>query len=67
MHAQTRAQPRLQLDQVQVVELDQPAAQQLLVGIELGRNFLRLVAIGEQIEAGQQLRIGGQRGFLRRG
>ena len=33
VHAQARAEPRAQLHQVQVVELHQPAAQQLLVGV----------------------------------
>ena len=51
MHAQARAEPRAQLHQVQVVELHQPAAQQLFIGAELGRHFARRVAVGQQIEA----------------
>ena len=51
MHAQARAEPRAQLDQVQVVELHQPAPQQLLVRVQLGRDFARRMAVGQQIEA----------------
>ena len=50
MHPQARAEARAQLDQVQVVELHQPAAQQFFVGAELGRHFARRVAVGQQIE-----------------
>ena len=65
MHPQPRAQPRAQLHQVQVVELDQPAAQQLLVGMQLGGHLARRVAVGQQVETRQQLRVGGQRRLLR--
>jgi len=45
------SEPRAQLHQVQVVQLHQPAPQQLLVGAELRRHFARRAAVGEQVEA----------------
>ena len=51
VHAQARAETRAQLHEVQVVELHQPAPQQLLVGTELRRHFARRVSVGQQIEA----------------
>jgi hypothetical protein len=51
MHAQARAQPSAQFHQVQVVQLHQPATQQLFIGTELGRHLARCVAVGEQVEA----------------
>src|SRR6185369_12887842 len=60
MHAQARAEARAQLDEAEVVELHEPAAQQLLVSVQLAGDFARRVPVGQQVERAEQLRIGGE-------